>query len=118
MNELERVREQIILRFRRYHSSCMFCSLEGECFNNDADAGRAKGEYRRNPLLCVASQRDADQILKTKGISIERDVQSLPYYPNTIFDCNAIRAYKEGQQDMLKPDSEGNHWVKVRPKEE
>ncbi len=66
-NILDDAREKIKLEFRPFHPSCMMCGLEGECFANDEKLGNKKGEYRRNPLLCVASQKDADQILAISG---------------------------------------------------
>ena len=64
---IDDAREKIILEFRPFHPSCMMCGLEGECFANDEKLGNKKGEYRRNPLLCVAAQKDADQILALSG---------------------------------------------------
>ena len=99
MNELERVREQIIERL-----------------------------YANGYRPWDGCKALANEILCTKGIRIECDVQSLPVAKGLYLDGHSDDKYitqdakathisQQTQQDMLKPDSEGNHWVKVIPKE-
>ena len=95
MNELERVREQIaVMLFRQ---SAKWDDIAWEDIKH---------------IYLV----DADEILSLKGIRIECDKPTLPYSDeSTSYDLSLeqIRIVKQ----MLKPDSEGNHWVKVGPKE-
>ena len=95
MNELERVREQIAIKLYNtvYFSGWQYLTPD------------TQDKYRKR----------ADQILSLKGIRIECDVQGLPFHREENLTDHMV--YKEAQQDMLKPDSEGNHWVEVSPKE-
>ena len=95
MNELERVREGIAMK--------LYSLVTTYSWANAFPA-------TRNRFL-----NKADKILSLKGIRIECDDQSLPenYHNN----ASLIITYNTAQQDMLKPDSEGNHWMKVIPKE-
>ena len=99
MNELERVREQIADKLFRLQYPTLIPQA------NDLD------EF----------MEDASQILSLKGIRIECDDQSLPENPYSppldetqeIWSDIVVATHK----DMLKPDSEENHRVKVIKKE-
>ena len=97
MNEYERVKKEALLTDLEMFSCVIGCDcVEGckKCHTNIAQA-------------------QLEKVLNNDGILIKADDQSLPYYPNTIFDSNSIRAYKEGQQDMLIKD-----FKKVEPLKE
>ena len=62
------------------------------------------------------------ELYKKGKLRIEADDQRLPNNPepnaNDREDVISHRVYSSAQIDMLKPDSRGNVWVKVRPKKE
>ena len=64
----------------------------------------------------VIAQAQLDKVLKTDGIEIRAEKQDLPEPGHSAILVNEVLAYKDAQRDMLKPDSEGNVWVKVAPK--
>ena len=59
----------------------------------------------------------AEQLLSLDGIEIRADDQSLPIatLPRGYELTNPILR-RVIQEDMLKPDKEGKHWVRVIPK--
>ena len=59
----------------------------------------------------------ATQILNQEGIRIEADDQRQPEFL-TLGNISGLELVNETRKSMLKPDSEGNVWVKVRPKKE
>jgi len=64
--------------------------------------------------FCPEALSYADQILSIDGIEIRAKDQSLPSVRNAV--NKSYNDYMLGQEDMLKPDSEGRVWVKVEPK--
>ena len=112
MNELKRVREQALLTDEE-----ILEALEKAPFP-------CPMQFKDEPKIRAVVQAQLDKALKDEGILVKCDVQSLPKpYPhflssNTLDDKVLKAQYEKAQQDMLKPDSEGNHWVKVRPKED
>ena len=102
MNELERVREQLA----KWIYELWF----------EPDLPYRCGWMAAAPDWKQVCYNKADQILSLKGIRIACDVQSLPYYEYANRDFAEVQ--HSTQQAMLKPDSEGNHWVKVGPKGE
>ena len=74
--------------------------------------------YKRMPSTFAEQTKDraVDRILKTEGIRIEAADQSLPRNPHVLASAQRYMDYDEGRESMLKPDSEGNVWVKCLPK--
>ena len=69
----------------------------------------------------AVAQAQLDKFLKTDGIEIRADDQSLPKNPiETTDEISRLKHYwfNEGAATMLKPDKEGRHFIKVAPKEE
>ena len=98
MNELKRVREQALL------------------IDKEIDIATGNTGFDKILQQCLRNVAQAQLDKALKFVRIECDDQSLPenYHNN----ASLIITYNTAQQDMLKPDSEGNHWVKVGPKEE
>ena len=102
MNELERVREQALL-------------TDGALRANIDDTPRFTTKFFDIRDLRAVAQAQLDKALKF--VRIECDKPTLPYLDESTgcdLSLEQIRIVKQ----MLKPDSEGNHWVKVRPKGE
>ena len=97
MGEYERLREKL-LGFGG--GACATCSYDPCPFNEESGA------------LCPA---EVDYILSL--VEIKSDDQGLPEIPKQLKDFGGNDStYKEAQEDMLKPDKDGNVWVKVAPK--
>ena len=60
-------------------------------------------------LAMATRQAQLDKTLKTDGIEIRADDQSLPNTPTYV----TYSAAEKAQQDMLEADLEGRHFVKV-----
>ena len=64
------------------------------------------------------AQAQLDKALNRDDVLIKAADQSLPEVPfNYEDECREFTSYSKGQQNMLKPDSDGNVWVKCRPPE-
>ena len=109
MNELERVREEV--------AKWVFLPLCGVPDELDIEWDFC-GENMQQNCRYIATQ-----ILSLKGIRIECDDQNLPELNlptlsgNKALEITMTSFAKSIQNSMLKPDSEGNHWVQARPKE-
>ena len=117
MEEYERVREKV--------AQWLWCQEAGYTWTNDA-----VGSYETE-LAKKTYRGQADQILALDGICVKADDSDPPYseYVDGIFQSNekwdqklAKRSleknsiYEKAQEDMLKADKEGRHFVKVVPK--
>ena len=124
--EEQRVREQALLTDEEIDKRFVDSWAER---NTEVDSPLALKTIDNDDSIDVLrelAQAQLDEALKNEGVLLKSDVQSLPenpYHPNPlreydhqITDAGMI-GYGEAQQDMLNPDSEGNHWVKVIPKE-
>jgi len=67
------------------------------------------------------AQFQLDKVLLDPRVEIRAEKQELPkpsnrIAPNYFEEVLEAKIYKQAQQDMLTPDSEGNVWVKVKAK--
>lgn len=62
------------------------------------------------------AQAQLDKLLKHKDVLLRAANQDLPEMHKGAQCMRPDETYKLAQQDMLKPDSEGKHFIKVIPK--
>ena len=107
MTEQERIREKALLADEE------ILSTEGQYpINKDLT-----GEELFKLALKLVAQAQLDKALKADGIEIRAENQDLPTttLPRGYELTNPIFR-RVIQEDMLKPDKEGKHWVRVIPK--
>ena len=103
MTEYERKREEIARIEFSHILDAGFPSHSGIPFEKLPDDWWSK----------VKAYERADQILSLDGIEIRAENHDLPRNRYQPISYHLHLGYQRGQEDMLKPDSEGKHWVKV-----
>jgi hypothetical protein len=99
----ERIREKALLTDEEIE----YALRNYKYFLYDNRGNRYEGNWAN---IRSVIQAQIDKFLKTDGIRIEADDQSLPYIPER--EWGKLPAIRYGQKGMLTPDSEGSVWVK------